>query len=135
MKTGLQVAQDVRSLINLPVVTSAISGKIYPIKRSINSRLVDIVIGIQGLDNEQLQQGTVNVNVFVPNLISDSSMPDLATLDKLSALLSPLLDGQYRQEFHTKVGSPPIVYQDTDGSHFLNIKVDYYSIQTNFKNI
>jgi len=135
MKTGLGVAKDIRSLINLPVITTGLTGKIYQFKRPLNSKLVDIVIGIQGIDNEQFQQGTVNVNVHVPNLISDSTMPDLETLDRLSTLLMPLLDTQYRNDFYTIVASPSVIYQDTDGSHFANIKVDYYSIQEDYKNI
>lgn len=134
MKTGLQAARDVRSLINVQEIKSIISGDIYTIARPLNSKLLDLVVGIQGLDNEQIQQGTINVNAYAPNMISDTSMPDLASFDKLSVLLPQLLDGQYREDFYTKVQSSPIVYTDTDGSHFLNIKVDYYSIQTNFKN-
>lgn len=137
MKTGLQVAQDINSLIDLPVVTSAISGKIYQGARPLNSKLIDIAIGIQGINNEWLQEGTVNVNIYAPNLSfnSDSTRPNLPVFDRLSTILCPLLDSQYKDSFYTIVASPAVIYKDTDVSHFVNIKVDYYSIQDDFKNI
>lgn len=135
MKTGLQVLKDIWSLINIQEVTAAISGGIYQIKAPLNSDLVNIVIGLQGVDNEQLQQATVNVNVHVPNMKSDTTMPDLVNIDRICDLLMPLLDSQFRKDFSSDVASPAVIYQENDGSHYANIKVNYYSIQEKFKNI
>lgn len=135
MKTGIEVILDVRSLISISDVTSAITGKIYEVRRPTNSKLIDIVIGVQGVDNNWMQQALLNVNINVPNLASDSTMPDLRNLNNISKLLVPLLDGQNKSDFYTKVDAPAIIYQDTDGTFYANIKVKYFSVQTNHKNI
>lgn len=138
MKTGPEVVIDIRSLINVPAVTTGITGEIYQFERPADSKLIDIVIGLQGLDNEAFQQATVNVNIYVPLIISVKTgkpVPDLPNLNRLSKLLPPLLDTQFRDTFHTDVDNPAMIYKDTDGSYFANIKVNYYSIQTNFKNL
>lgn len=138
MKTGLAVISDVWSLISIPEVTQAITGEIYQFERPDNSALVDIVIGLQGVNNEQIQEATVNVRIHVPlmeNFRTGQMVPDLPTLNRLANLLMPLLDTQFRTSFHTDVDNPAMIYKDTDGSYFATIKVNYYSIQTNFKNI
>lgn len=132
MKTATEVVLDVYALANVPEVTNAITGEVCQFFRPNDSVKQDIVIGILGVDNEWMQQATVNVKIHVPNL--KDGQGDLASLDMIAGIVIPLLDSQYRDSFYTMV-SETFLRQDTDGTWFYRIVVDYYSIQENFKNI
>jgi len=143
MKSGTQITSDVRSLINIPEVLDNISGKIYPYVLQIKDN-TSIVVSCYTVSNQFMQNATVNVNVHCPMLSikpegsvdpQQIQMPDLNTFDKVTSLILPYLDCQYKYDFNTEVESPGVLIRDTDGSYFLNIRVKYRSLQTNYKNI
>lgn len=143
MKSGIEVSQDVRSLINIPEVLNNITGKIYlQVLPSTNS--VNIVVACLAVTNQQLQNATVNVNIHSPMLSVDvegsspkrnTQVPDLKTFERVASLILPYLDSQWKDEFNTYVESPGVPIRDTDGSYFFNIRVRYRSFQSNYKNI
>lgn len=140
MKTATEVLIDIWTLLNVTELTSEITGDIYKVSRPSKSDKIDLVIGLLGVDNEYMQQGTVNVKIHVPNLkvtidgMEDSTMPDLEKINSLNAIACQLLDTQWRDTFHTEVNET-LLRQDPDGNWFSRIVVDYYSLQTNYQNI
>lgn len=132
MKSAIDVIVDVYSLVNVPAVTSAISGEVYQLERPDNSKKQDVVIGLLGADNEWLQEATVNVKIHVPNLKSGKA--DLNNLERIVNIVTPLIDGKYMDSFYTIKGTT-YLQKDTDGTWFYRIVVDYYSIQEEYKNI
>ena len=137
MKNGFDIVTDVRTLINVDIVNSLITGKIYPFVRPAGrDRLIDIVIGLLNSDNEQTQEADVNIRLHAPSIKvvineSEQYVPDYATFTSLTDILTSLLDEQYRETFFTEVDIPGDIIQDTDGTFFCLIRVTYRSIQDN----
>lgn len=139
MKNGLDLINDIRSLLNVSAVTSEISGKIWPNERPDN-RLdkADIVVNSLAISNNQLQRGIGNVNIYVPTISTvidgkPQQTPDYSKLNRLIGIVLPLLDDIWKETFHTEVEEPGTLLKDTDGSFFYNIKVKYYHLrESNF---
>jgi beta-galactosidase/beta-glucuronidase len=141
MKDAFDIIKDIRSLINVQAVTSLLTGAIWSDFRPDNRQLKsDIVVNSLGITNTQMQVGFANVNVYVPKsqqTIDGVSQlyPDQAKMLQMGKLLVPLLETQWRDTFHTEVEDPGTTVKDTDGSYFISIRVKYYSVQDNYKNI
>lgn len=140
MKDGFDVVNDVRSLINLPAVTGQINGKIWPDIRPNNSKKTDIVINCNSISNSVDQIGFGNVNIYVPTITETVdgvqwTKPDHYRLNSLCKLIAPYIDAQWRETFRTEVEDSGNIFQDTDGSWFVNIGFKYYSLQSNYQNI
>lgn len=133
MKDSFDVTADIISLFDVPAIRNLITGDIYADDRPDNSQLIDIVVNSLGITNRQQQKGSGNVNIHVPNL--PSGRKDSRTLRTITKALKPHLDTQFRETFHTDIEDAGALLQDTDGTWFYNIPINYYSIQTNFKNI
>jgi len=134
MKDSFDITEDVISLINIPEVTTFITGKIYADSRPNISNKQDIVVRVLAGTNEWMQNAVVVINGdgFV---LHDSDKPDMIKMRDLGKTLTKLLEGQYRNEFFTEIENPAQVRTDRDGSKYLNIRVRYRSIQNNFKNV
>lgn len=133
MKDSFDVTADVISLINVPVIKNLITGDIYADDRPDGSVLIDIVVNCFGTTNSAIQKASPNVNIYAPNL--PSGRKDSVKLRSIAKALMPLLDTQFKATFHTDVEDSGSLIRDTDGGWFYNIPINYYSIQTNFKNI
>jgi hypothetical protein len=133
MKDGFDVVTDIRSLINVPAILSMIDGKVYPDVRPSNSKTTDIVVNSLGVTNRVFQKGTANVNIYVPNL--DFGMPNHTKLNAICKALKPLLESQFKLTFNTSIEDPGTLLQDADGSWFVSIQVNYYSMQDDYQNI
>lgn len=138
MKDCFDVARDIRSLINVPEVLTAIDGDIWQFVRPINSDRADIVIGVMGIDNDYIQNANVNVLIHVPNIQVTKGplidwQPDQGRFNALCDIIAPLLDNQYKETFHTNLATYGNLFRDKDGSWFCLLQVEYYSIQDNYK--
>lgn len=133
MKDGFDLTADVISLFDVPAIKNLITGGIYADDRPDNSDLIDVVVNSLGITNRQQQKGSGNVNVHAPNL--PSGRKDSRTLRTIAKALMPYLDTQSRDTFRTDIDDGGTLLQDTDGTWFYNIPINYYSIQTNFKKI
>jgi hypothetical protein len=114
------------------------NGKLCKLERPLNSVLEDIVINGLGLNREDVQEGLLNVNVFVPNLIlpsspNDKSQPDTARLTYLLNLANIALGegdeiweatGQYCFNLQQEN-----IFQDENNQHYINLRVEFYSIK------
>jgi hypothetical protein len=141
MKDGFDLVTDLRGLVNVPDITALIDGKIYPNIRPNNSTKTDIVINSVTINNSQDQIGYGNVNVYVPTIAGASGnggqqqFPDYAKMNAICKAITPYVETQYRDTFRTEVEAAGNIYQDTDGSWFINIRIKYRSIQTDYQNI
>lgn len=133
MKDRFDVAEDIIFLIDTPEVRAMLSGGIYADDRPGGSSDIDIVVKSTGITNQQFQVGTANVNIYVPDL--SSGRKDTMVFRKIFRVLKPLLDAQYKDTFHTHIDDGGGFIQDSDGSWFYNVPVNYYSVQTNYQNL
>lgn len=133
MKDSFDVTADVISLFNVPAIKAMITGEIYADDRPDGSALIDIVVNCFGITNNAIQKSSPNVNIYAPNLLSGGK--DSIKLRAIAKAIIPLLDTQFKDTFHTDVEDAGSLIRDPDGGWFYNIPVNYYSIQTNFKNL
>lgn len=127
----------------MPTITGQLpaGAKIYPdVRPDSRKNKADIVINVLGPTNNVLQVGTGNVNIYWPSITetvdgAQWTKPDHFNLGRMAKLVTPFLESQWRDSFHTEVETPPVLLRDTDGSYFINIRVKYYSLQSNYQNI
>ncbi|WP_114937576.1 hypothetical protein [Mucilaginibacter endophyticus] len=142
MKTAFDMGTDVRSLINVPAIISLLEGgKIYPdVRPAGRSEKIDIVVNTLGINNNQFQKGTPNINVYVPSIKTtqeDGTVQYLPNQSKLSAIakaILPLVDAQWKTSFRTEVTDPGTLLRDADGNWFISMQLGYESYNKQFNN-
>lgn len=114
------------------------NGKLCKFERPLDSELEDVVINVIALGRDDVQEGVLNVNVFVPNLKfddrkTDKAQPDTARLNYLLKLAIQALgegeeiwelNGQYCFKIQQET-----VFPDENNQHYANIRVEFYSIK------
>ncbi|MEN0095896.1 MAG: hypothetical protein AAGB30_10975 [Pedobacter sp.] len=118
-----------------------VRGKLYRMQRPLNSLAEDVVINSLALSYDPVQKGYLNVNFYVQNPrlkignIHDSSQPDSARIDEISGLGKAALgDGE---EIWSDDGTfcfrieQDTVIADTNNQHYLNFRVEFYSLNIN----
>lgn len=143
MKTGIDLAQDILSLVDVDEITSIITGNVYLFERPQNSVLQDIVIGTLVLTNDQMQQGLGNVNCHCPNLKGvtingavDATLPDVVALNLISGRVTNLLNNYHGKTFFLSAQNTGVpLRDDINGTWYVNIRVNYNSFQDNYTNI
>lgn len=140
MKDAIDLVNDVRALINIPAITGQITGKVWADERWDDTSKTDVVVSSTGLVNTVIQVGYANVNIYSPSQKlsydgKEKAYPYRQELKRIANLIIPLIESKVMPSFKTSVEDPGVILRDTDGSWFMNIRVRYQSLQTNFKNI
>ena len=134
--TALEVVDIVWKKLDGSSLKGLITGGIYKGQRPVGSSKEDIVVNILGLPNEQLAQALVNVNLHVPNKPikingqQDNSQPDFSRLMNVANVLLALLKEDYSSDgwyFELQQHSGPVI-DDNANSHYINIRIDFFSI-------
>lgn len=132
MRTTLDVVDDLYQALNYTDIKNAIDGDIYKHRRLLNSRKVDIVINSLPINSEQLQTCIANVNIHVPDIEVNVDgnidyQPDHVKLKELASLVMLYLE-VWEGDYHFSVQQQTIFKEDEANEHFVNIRVNYYSI-------
>lgn len=108
------------------------NGLVYKLQRPDDSVKEDIVVNSLPLNRRQLQEGVLNVNVFVPNLVFpnplDKNQPDTARLTYLINLFNA-----HFEEFDGENGNYTFKIQqdntltDTNNQHYINFRIEFSS--------
>ena len=134
MKTALDIIQDLRKLL-LPIEPQLSGGKIRQYYRVLNSKANDVVINVQGADDEPMQFAIVNINIHTANLSlpitggTDNTNPNLAVFNTLVLLIMPLVKLHVASDFKIRMRKDNGLIRDNDGSWYYNIQLNYYSMQ------
>lgn len=136
------MVKDGFSLLNVDAINNIISGDVYMFERPKNSAVQDIVLNTLALTGVQLQAGVFNVNIHSPNVKgvviageTDNTLPDIAFFDAACTAVVEILKDYNGFDYYLSVDTPGIPIRDTDGTWFVNIRVAYYAVQTNYTNI
>lgn len=131
MKDVFDMLTDVRSLLNVPALTSLIDGKVYSSIRPDGSTKADVVINGLGLTQTQDQIGSGNINIYVPKITSGTTqVPDQARMSALGKIVAGLIKAVYKPSFRVFLDGQPEPIKDTDGSYYVNVRFKYYSMQS-----
>lgn len=133
MITTLDAVDIVYQKLKSGALPGVISGGLYKQTRPTNSESEDVVINSLPINSEQLQEGVLNVNIHVPNLvisvngIQDTSQPDFARLKTLTALAVAELTDVWGDEAHYTVQQQALFSEDEFKDHYSNIRLEFYS--------
>jgi hypothetical protein len=138
MKSTLNLINVLYQVLAGSSLKGAITGKIYKMRRPVNSDKEDVVINSLALTSDQLQRAVLNVNIFVKDIEFDeidpdtgervtSQYPDLERLEYLASLVLPILEEGISGDYVWSV-QQQATFQDEEAAnqHYLNIRVDFF---------
>ena len=128
-KTVFEGKQWIYELLNIDVIKSNISGKIYKNKRPAESQKEDIVINSVLIDNDFLQDGTFNVNCYVPYISVNIDgitqfMPNETRLIQISKIVYPFLDNIYKPDFNLTVERHEVIDLESEKASYINFRIN-----------
>lgn len=132
MKTTLDVVDAIFNALKGSTLENVISGSIYKHRRVLNSKKEDVVINSLPINNEQLQQCVANVNIHVPDVTfkvdgNVEYQPDHTRLLELAAEAVQSLEA-WESDYHFDVQQQSIIQEESAKEHFINIRLNFYSI-------
>ena len=96
MKTGHQIETDIYGFLKESDFVGALTGGLYRKgQRPPDSRLEDCVVIFTTADGEQIQRGTVTINVYVPDIYPYKNgvpVENIARCEEIEGLLQTWLD-------------------------------------------
>lgn len=111
-------------------VAAGMTGTIYPFNRPLSSDKEDIVISVLAMNAEQEQNGMLNVNVHVPNLVitGDNTQPNRTRFNAIVNRILAELDYYDGSNFTLTLDNAGLLTPDKD-KWFMNIRVRYSTIR------
>ena len=70
MKTDVEIRRDLFDILKASPVSEAITGEVRMVPRKKGSKLEDCIISVLANENGQVQECFVNVNIYVPDILS-----------------------------------------------------------------
>ncbi len=111
-------------------------GKLCEYERPLGSKSEDVVISVLSLLKDDVDNGILNVNIYVPNLIladepNDTSQPDTARIQILSDLANEAFaDGEEIWDdnggYCFKLQQDNVLSDEND-QHYINLQIEFYS--------
>lgn len=108
-----------------------ISGSIHKVELPAGSTGENVVINTLGMTGEQLQQGEVNVNVYVPDMQVTingigQGQPNLSRLKILTTLAVSEATGRYAGYWFDYKWDK-LFKDEASGAHYSNIRIEFYA--------
>src|SRR5690606_42006807 len=126
MVSTLDINSALYRLVNVPAITDEISGKVYIGGFKYNDQLENITINTLENPTQYLQNGFMNLNVYVPQ--STAGAPPLARFTKIIDILMPLvLDTKYDKSFLFQIDDDTGMSEDParDAVWFVKRRLDW----------
>lgn len=125
MLTEAALKDKIYLLLRAKNLHSAISGRIYKEPRPANSQLVDVEISVLSSMNGQVQDFTVNVNVFVPDVPrGDEMIEDTTSIRSLSSTFATALESVVEDGYHVSLASQHVYKVNDRDIHVINNRLD-----------
>ncbi|MBN8821274.1 MULTISPECIES: hypothetical protein [unclassified Spirosoma] len=129
-KTGLDALTILYQLIADSALKTAISGGVYKLKRPLGSQLEDIVLNALPFNADQVQIGTINANLYVPNLKEkiggkEQEVADLARMQELVNLATSLFAEHYDASYDFWLVNVATLEEEETGQFYTNLRIDF----------
>lgn len=142
MKTTLEAEDLIFSYVDTSSLKTEIAtrgGEVFKGLRPINDRKEAVEVVALVVDNEQLQDGIVNVNVFVPNLVinvnnvQDDTQPDHARLKQLAIIGKGIFNDNFfaSGDYGFELQQQSVIRDEVSKQHYINFRIRFYSINLN----
>lgn len=91
--TDIEIKDLMYELIKTSDIPGRVSGKVYKVPRPVNSQLEDVVISVVARSASEIQNFSVNVNLYVPDIKrEDDYIENTVRLRELSRLCSDFFE-------------------------------------------
>ncbi|AUD00936.1 hypothetical protein [Spirosoma pollinicola] len=130
MKTPSTMVSILYAHVSVTALTGLVTGSLYKMSRPNGSTLEDIVINGLPVNGSQVQLGTANVNIYVPDLLitvggNSQPVPDTARLEYLEGQAATILSESFTQTHSFTLGSITIIPAEEIPMHYINVRVDF----------
>lgn len=109
-----------------------VSGKVYRSdSRPLDSKTEDVVIGFSNGDADQIQEGDLHVNVFIPDIDNNSGtrVPDYGRIDTISGYGDDMIDelnNMYIDDYLFELGKATDSFAEKEtNEHFVAFYVHF----------
>ncbi|WP_417444644.1 hypothetical protein [Joostella sp.] len=126
MVSTLDVNSALYRLVNVPAINDVISGKVYIGSFPDGNQDENITINTLTNPNQYLQNGYMNLNVYVQE--PSSGVPPLSRFKQIIDVLIPLvLDAQKDYTYFFQIDDDKGFFKDTDhdGMWFYNLRLEF----------
>ena len=128
MKTSFDILDALYELINKPIVTDVILGKIYSGNIPNGDQNENITIKTLNNPNQYLQVGYINLNIHIKEI--KSGRPNLARFKEILNIIIPLVDDVKIRTFTFQIDDDKGVFknQELDSMYLYNLKLKFQTI-------
>ena len=128
MKYSFEILDALMNLINVPIVTNQITGKVYSTSLPDGDQNENITIQTLNNPNRYLQEGYLNLNIHVKEV--SSGRPNLKRLRQLLDIIIPLVDDVKKETFTFQIDDDKGVFKnkELDSMYFYNLKLKFQTI-------
>lgn len=129
IKSELQIKQDVYDMLK-GVLELMVSGNVYKKGcRPVDAHTEDAVISVSDASADQVQQGHVQINIYVPNI---GTVPDegrLTEISKWHEYLCETMNELSADEYNFYPGRAARSFEEPDiNQHFVNFDIEFERI-------
>lgn len=131
MKSDILIKDDLYKFVKASPLATAVSGKVC--KQGVRpkgSDKEDIVISVIANENGQIQEATVNVNIYVADDVKSDGQNQEATirLRELCAIASETLEVGSGDDYRFTLDSQRVLAVEDTREHVINNKISYKQI-------
>lgn len=132
IKSELQIEQDVYDMLKVEL-KSMITGNVYKHGcRPVDANTEDAVISVSDASSEQIQQGNIQINIYVPDIGDAPDKTRLTELSEKHEYLCDLMNILATDEYNFDPGRSARVYEEPDiHQHFVNLEIEFERITFN----
>lgn len=124
MKTDIDIKDDIYNWINGSILQTTVTGKLRKTKRPLNSTSEDIVISVLANRNSQLQEGFVNINIYVQDVYRNGQYEEnSARCRELSRIAFILLEKGYGESHRFELEEQRLY--EVGNEHVINNRILY----------
>lgn len=129
MKTNYDALDVIFNRLNT-LVKPSISGKVYKLRRPLNSKLEDIVINALPIGDEVPKECIVNVNCYVPNIDTkisgvSTSSPDTKRMKEVANLVAESIENVDEQHCHYFISNQAVIQDEAAEEYYTNFRVTF----------
>ncbi|MDX8564650.1 hypothetical protein OZ664_11620 [Elizabethkingia sp. HX WHF] len=133
-KTVLDGKQWIFELLKNGGIKNVISGDIYKDRRPVGSVKEDAVINSVSMNEEFLQDGVFNINIYIPYLRVkingiDQDMPNEVRQKIIMNFVKPLLESVYTKDYNLKLEFHDVL--DDAKDNWINFRVNMKAFNNN----
>lgn len=131
IKTGAEIEQHIYQLLQRSGLKNLISGKIYLAGlRPLNSKKEDTVVIFQTALTGQIQNGSVNVNTYIPDIAftnegSTTKIKDFARCNLIERACQDFVDSLKADKYRIGLNTAIQTFAHEPEQHFVNMRLKF----------